>query len=182
MSNAFSSHTLTPPYGHDPTTSSIGKRYRAPNLRTLPFVLSGQDSFDKYKFTSRSSTFATPRPLIPTVADSPASPDSLTKLESLAFECSHRDDIARLEKWISQSPNLARLSVSGSGMPSPEKLAMPDNPDSRTYIRILELLLDHPEYVPRLKELKLEHCWATGVQLIEWVKKRKVTNSVSALD
>lgn len=134
MSNAFSSHTLTPPYGHDPTTFSMGKRYRAPNPRALPFVLSSRDSFDKYKFNSRSSTFAISRPLIPTVADSPASLDSLTKLESLALQCSHRDDIARLEKWISQSPNLARLSVSGSGMPSPEKLAMSDSPDDWAHI------------------------------------------------
>lgn len=151
----------------------------APNLRTLHFVLTSQPRFDKYEFTQSSAAID---PLLPTIADSPASPGSLKKLEDLAFECNRQDDVARLEEWISQTENLTTLSLSGYGMPYPMKLATPENPDNRAQIRVLQLLVDHPEYVPRLKELKLEYCWVTEEQLINFVKRRMTLDGASALE
>lgn len=151
----------------------------APNLRKLHFVLSSQRSFDKYDFTQ--SPGPSGEPLIPTIADTPVALESMSKLEDLAFECNYRDDIARLEEWLSQTSSLTTLSLSGSGMPYPKKLATPENPDNRAQIRLVQLLIDHPEYVPRLTELKLEYCWATSTKLMELVKHRKASDSASTM-
>lgn len=67
-------------------------------------------------------------------------------------------------------------------MPYPKKLATPDSPDNRAYIRVLQWLLNHMEYVPRLRVLSLESCWATGDKLIELAKQRKTSDSVSTLE
>lgn len=154
----------------------------APNLRKLHFVFTSrwEFGFEKWDFTQSPS--APTGPLIPTLANSPVSPDSLMKLEDLAFQCNYQDDISGLEEWISQTPNLTTLSLSGYGMPYPRKLATTDIPDNRAQIRILQLLIDHPEYVPRLTELKLEYCWTTGEKLIEFIKQRKTSDGTAPIE
>lgn len=145
-----------------------------PKVERLSFVLSTFGN-DNRKYEERF-------PLIPLIEDSPIAIETLANLTHLEFETGVTDTSSRLEMWLSQVPNLTSLSIRGNANPyrrlDSGKRPGPDSPVSEC---ILELLLEHPEWLPKLTELSLMHCRLPDDLLRKFVEMRRHSDVATAL-
>lgn len=85
-------------------------------------------------------------PLIPSIADSPVDVVNLGRLTCLGFAFCSSDKMPRLERWLSQVPNLASLAIRGVsewvGYQQPVDNQLTDIGVDEG---ILQALIDHPE-------------------------------------
>jgi hypothetical protein len=146
----------------------------APKVERLSFVLStfGNDnrgSDDQFR-------------LIPLIEDSPITIETLSNLTHLEFETGVTDTTSRLEVWLSQVPNLTSLSIRGNANQY-RRLRSEEQPGANSPVSecILELLLEHPEWMPKLTELSLMHCRLPDDLLRKFVERRRHSDNATAL-
>ncbi|KAJ9093205.1 hypothetical protein QFC21_006522 [Naganishia friedmannii] len=141
----------------------------APNLKCLSFRAPhsfGSSSYDRLEESRQ-------RPLIPTIEDSPVPLATLSNLENAEFVCYKHDTGAILQEWISRLSNVEILTIrSLGGHPWPGTSAASASPDERATCTVVQMLIDHPEWCPKLCNLQLDRCFAPGNSLVELVRVR----------
>jgi hypothetical protein len=148
----------------------------APNVRRLSFVL--PDTSHRTDSRKPQHQFR----LIPLIEDSPISIDTVGNLTHLEFETGVADTTGRLEMWLSQVPNLTSLSIRGNrSQHSEDRSQVRSGADCPVSECILELLLKHPGWLPKLTELSLTHCELADDQLRKFVKMRQQSDDATAL-
>jgi hypothetical protein len=120
--------------------------------------------------------------LIPLIEDSPITIATLENLTHLEFETGVTDTTSRLGLWLSQVPNLTSLSIRGNANQY-RRLGSEERPDADTPVSecILELLIEHPEWMPKLTELSLMHCRIPDDLLRKFVERRRHSDDGTAL-
>jgi hypothetical protein len=95
----------------------------------------------------------------------------LWKLTHVEFQCFDMDDIERLESWIPHLSNVKILAVRGFHRPYPQ--AGPgEHPDNRVQVKVLESLIQHPEWLNKLEKLHLDVCYTPNQSLVDFVTMR----------
>lgn len=150
----------------------------APNLKSIAFkLLKMNDSY-----TSGAPT-ANRRALIPPLAYTPVTVDSIVALETVEFVTSAADGISRLEAWISRLPNVTKLVIRDiERCPYPPPYRKSFNVADRTSNRALQLLNDNPDWCPALTTLHFESCFAPGRELLRFVKKRSQSSTTASIN
>jgi hypothetical protein len=149
----------------------------APNLKSIAFRLLKLDG----SYTPGEST-GMRSPLIPALEDTPVDVDTMARLESAEFVCSRADDISRLNSWISRMPNIKELMIRDiEQFPYPPPYAKAAHPANRTSNKVLQLLIDNPDWCPTLTTLCFESCFTPGHMLVEYVRKRKHSSTTAAI-
>lgn len=141
----------------------------APNLQNLAFRFPGLFTGTEYREITGGVA-----PMIPLPDESLVRGDALAKLESLELACYSKDDISRLEAWVSRAESLTRLViVAKSTSPYPTVVPNGSGYDNRASTRLMELLNNNPTWCPKMQTLELHDCFTPGKILVEYVRKRK---------
>lgn len=150
----------------------------APNLTTLRFRTPEYlyaESYDQLEESRRN-------PLIPAIQDSPVLLETLPQLQEVELVCYIYDLKSRLEEWISLLSSVKRLTIRCfGGNPWHATKPTPDIPDQRASFNVLKMLIEHPEWCPKLEGLELVRCFAPGNELVQLVRTRKRSSSCVAL-
>jgi hypothetical protein len=151
-----------------------------PNVERLSFVLPSGVSRDAYE--KRDSELRLP--LIPRVMDSPVTQHQLHRITHLEVEACSADHIHRFGEWLSQLPNLVSLTVQGVthldevlNCQASDPRGSPERVDKC----ILQTLIQHPTWLPKLSEFRLGNCETPDDSLIDFVKMRKSSTTTTAL-
>lgn len=150
----------------------------APNLETLIIVLPEDDPWAKRHFVNNDDPLVVP--LIPDLEHSPVTIDTIWRLRKVKFEASFNDLIPRLEEWLSRLTHVRTIEFCGLDRPYPNRSATAEHPDNRAQIRILQSLVDHPEWCPVLEDLRLSFCYTPGDQLLQLVAEREGATGAAA--
>jgi hypothetical protein len=153
----------------------------APNVESLDFAfpndnwenLLTRSDYDKRPIEERL-------PLIPEIKDSPVDINNMARITHLGLECCSTDTIPRLEQWLSRLPNLVSLSIHGMQTYSTLAHRVPLLPD-RVDEYIVHVLAAHPEWNPRLTDLRLVDCKVPDDQLTHLVHVRRMSPYLTPL-
>lgn len=151
-----------------------------PNVERLSFVL--PDGTSRYMYEKRHPDFR--RPLIPRFKDSPVAEHQLDNITHLELECCSADVIWRFEEWLSRLPNLVSLTIHGvTHMDQVLNCRAPDPRCSQQRVdkRILQTLIQHPNWLPKLADLRLRNCETPDDCLVEFVKMRTGLDATTTL-
>lgn len=141
----------------------------APNLESLSFAIDD----DKFRFELELDPRGL-KSLIPTIAESPTTIESLVHLTEIYFECNMADSITQLEEWLPHLPNVQKFFLRGAPRPSVGSRALePDLPINPAHAEITQSLVDHPEWLPKLEHIDLMYCQHSDEAIVAFVQGRK---------
>ncbi|KAJ9093183.1 hypothetical protein QFC21_006500 [Naganishia friedmannii] len=151
-----------------PPPSLWGINIVAPNLESLAFAIDDDKARSEAEDDARDLTS-----LVPTIAESPATIESLVHLAEISFECNLADSISKLEEWLPHLPNVRKLSIRGAPGVTLHR-ADADLPAKPTHEEILQSLVDHPDWLPKLEHVDLMYCRHPDETVVAFVQGRKV--------
>lgn len=151
---------------------------RTSNVESLTFALA--DDF------LRQTHFKRTLPMIPDIGESPVDIRNLAKLTHLGFECAESDTTTWLDAWLSRVPNLTSLCINGnktaaSTAPSTRTPAKPTHYSDPVAVSLLEALIDHPEWLPKLNTLEIAQCDVSDIDIVKSIKMRKNLPATTSL-
>ncbi|KAJ9111802.1 hypothetical protein QFC22_006461 [Naganishia vaughanmartiniae] len=139
----------------------------APNLESLSFAILDDKSRSEAESDARDLTS-----LIPTIAESPSTIESLVHLNEISFECNLEDSITALEEWLPHLVHVRKFSIRGApGITLHCDDA--DRPVKPAHKEILQSLVDHPGWLSKLEQINLTHCAHPDETVVAFVTQRK---------
>jgi hypothetical protein len=154
--------------------------FHAPQLKRLSFVLPERIDVD---YDHRSGNGLPP--LIPLIAHSPITFETLGSLTHLELEAGDTDRPERMGTWLSHLPNLVSLSIRGnkSWFKLPKETKNLPDAEQPVYECIVKLLADHPEWMPKLTSLELTYCKLVDVdeEIRQFVEMRQLSSTAASL-
>lgn len=121
-------------------------------------------------------------PLIPAIDGSMINRTLLFRLKHVELRCYEYDDRSRLEEWLRHLANVTKLAIIADKVGDPWPCQEGDGPlENRARMCVLEALNDHPEWCPKLEDLTLHACFASGNDLVKLVRKRTEATNCATL-
>lgn len=142
----------------------------APSLETLVFAIPIGPAFETAEVE-----------LLPRLIHAPVPDDAFSSLTFVELVLGELDTVSRLDELAFPVDNVTTLVLRNTA-PYPGRMPvseMQSTPSSKAYMAVTQLLADRPHLCPQLKDLCLYACISNGKTLVDFVRARKRSGSVT---